>query len=201
MDGKGDYSTVFRDVTFEADAHFVRSEFRGETIFDNVIFEQEANFSGANFEKPNEKGKLNLFLSHVKFANMRIKWDQLSQPMSWVREGKNIPEESVPKPEQLSEVFKNLENYFRGRHQLADANEAHYHRKIVELAEARKTQEWHQRLPIEAEWYSWGWFFSYGTNLWVGSGVVSACLFDLRRRLLCEREFQTTNRSRTDRKF
>jgi len=185
------YFMIFHDVTFEADAYFIETEFFGQAILDNVIFEQEANFSGATFKTSKEKGELILFLSHVTFNNLQIKWDQLREPMSWVKQGKSLPESWVgdenlieffgngdetelemlfPEKEKLSEVFKKLEIHFHSHNELNDANDAHYHRKISELAEARKGGTWLEQVQSETVGFSWGLFFGYGTNLgWAAS--------------------------------
>src|SRR5262249_20186219 len=66
----------------------------------------------------------------------------------------------------VSRILSGLEDSFRARGQLADANAAYYQRRLTELGEARTSQSLPDRLSLEAEWLFWGTICGYGTHLW-----------------------------------
>ena len=181
--------TVFRFLTFEGHADFLRTHFTGPTSLERVTFRKDANFTGAQVKGHAEDGKPAFALSYVNVVNLRTKWSQLADPRLWAynggepirsfvdREdaernterrhpGQDPPTEDRQAFEPLSEVFKSLEATFRSQNQLEDANAAYYAMKIAELQEARRTPQVWQRVGVEAEWMFWGLLCGYGTKLW-----------------------------------
>jgi uncharacterized protein YjbI with pentapeptide repeats len=203
-----EYVTVFRFVTFEGHADFLRTCFAGPTSFERVTFRKDANFTGATVKGHAESGKPAFVFSYVNVAQLRTKWAQLPDPGLWAykggepirsfvdreeakrstegrRQGQDPPAEDRQELEPLSEVFKSLEATFRSQNQLEDANAAYYAMKIAELQEARRTQRVWQRVGVEAEWLLWGVLCGYGTKLWwvvgwaLGVNVLCTVLYSL----------------------
>jgi hypothetical protein len=171
-----DVATVFRFVTFEGNAYFLRTAFCGRTSLERVIFYKDANFTDATFQNYQALGRPGFSLSYVNVMTLRLKWSQLPSPGSWVQnsqppekriqsflKGKEAGGEPL---EPLSEVLKSLEANFRRQNQLGDANDAYYHLKRAELQEAREDLSFWQRLPLEAEWLLLGILCGYGTGFW-----------------------------------
>lgn len=168
---------VLRFVTFEGDAAFVRARFSGRAGLENVKFKGEANFADADFSGLAPARSFEF--SYVEAPDFRIRWPQLPAIDQWVTDGsarvtssmeREMPhpegERPLPSIEPVSRILSGLEDSFRERGQLADANEAYYHRRRTELAEARARQPLMDRLPLEAEWFFWGTICGYGTKLW-----------------------------------
>jgi uncharacterized protein YjbI with pentapeptide repeats len=178
-------ATVFRFVTCEGHAYFLRTAFCGRTNLERVTFHKDANFTDALFFRGHRA--LPVFsLSYVNFATLRLRWSQLPPPASWVQNAhteetihsflerkdqahaqKNQETiEARGEPLQpLSEVFKHLEANFRRQNELEDANEAYYQMKRAKLREAREGQGLWQRLSLEGLWLL-GKPSRYGTGLW-----------------------------------
>jgi uncharacterized protein YjbI with pentapeptide repeats len=193
-----DFATVFRFVTFEGNAYFLRTCFAGRTSLEWVFFHKDANFTSATLKGRVENGRsmFSFFkgsaehdkpvfsLSYVNFANLRITWPQLSDPVSWVskdeehiqsfidlndtkesemsrKQGLESPSEDLQQElEPLSEVLKSFEAHFRGQNQLDDANAVYYAMKIAELQEASEHREdWRsvgRWLGLETIWFFGG---------------------------------------------
>lgn len=172
---------VFRYVTFEKNAYFVRTKLARNTFFEMVNFKQNANFNKADFER--EHGIATHFsFSYVTFKELVLRWRQLPDVAHWVRRPdaeirmlgnrlrmlKFLPEGNpgelgrireelekakaeADKIEPLSEALRNLESNFRKRKLLDDANLAHFHLKEAELGEARIDPETGTWLRIQKE--------------------------------------------------
>ncbi len=173
-----DFTTVFRYVTFEADAYFLRTAFSSRTSFEKVNFKKDADFTDAWFSEGRHDGKPVLSLSYVNFDHLQIRWNQLPDLESWVTGSEDRiksfldspTKTSSGTPELLSLVFKRLEASFRRGGQLREANESYYRMKLSGLEEARDVTAYWHRLFREAEWIVWGIPFGYGTRPWRGLG-------------------------------
>ncbi len=166
------FSTVFRFVTFESDAFFLRTKFLGPMAFEKVNFKKEANFREAAFKKAKK-----FSLSYLNFKDLWIRWAQFPPIESWIKKDENMIksfsdkeiEETETRKEEgienLSKVFKRLEENFRARNLLSDANSAYYHRENAELEE-KKTEKipWWKKL-FRMLWQAWGIISGYGTKI------------------------------------
>lgn len=184
-------AVVFRYVTFESNAYFIRTAFNGNTAFERVNFKKDANFTGANFMHKKNDDKHKFFsLSYISVENLLIKLDQFPNPESWVsasndriksfidsaKEKKKDEKKSKgiekagsregARLEALSEVLKGLEANFRKHNQLADANSAFYYRKRAELKEPRNKEVSWSSFQKKLEWFFWGIPCGYGTKIW-----------------------------------
>jgi hypothetical protein len=168
---------VLRFVTFEGDAAFLRTRFAGRVGLENVKFKGEANFADADFSglAPGRSFEF----SYVEAPDFRIRWPQLPAIDRWITAGsarvtsameREMPsaggERPPPTLEPVSRILSGLEDSFRERGQLTDANAAYYQRRLTELGEARASQSLLDRFSLEAEWLFWGAICGYGTNLW-----------------------------------
>lgn len=189
--GAGMKNTVFRFVTFEADASFGRTRFSGRLALENVKFQSRADFTDADLSGITRGSPPSFSLSYVTFNDLRVEWTQLPRPGLWAQQGEQRittaidpprDDEESPEPlEPLSRVFERLEAGFRDQGQLADANAANYHRKRTELLEARAEGLTWRRLWLEAQWIFWGATAGYGTKLWwiVGWAALIDLVFTL----------------------
>ena len=204
-----DFATIFKFVTFESNANFLKTVFSKGISFERVDFKKKANFIDADFS-----GNRRFILSYVKLNNLLIKLNQLPSLDFWVikaedkikssmdterrkkekkQEGEDVKGsiekikkereeiESRERLEPLSQVLKGLEANFRKQNQLSDANEAYYHMKVAELKEARKEEKPWRRITKEAAWIFWGIPCGYGTKIWwiLGWGIFLDVLFAL----------------------
>jgi uncharacterized protein YjbI with pentapeptide repeats len=80
-----DVATMFRFVTFEGHAYFLRAVFCGRTSLEHVIFQKDADFTDATFQDHQDLGRPGFSLSYVNFTTLRLKWSQLAHPASWVQ--------------------------------------------------------------------------------------------------------------------
>jgi len=166
---------VFYSLTFEGEASFVGSRFRGQTLFDKIRFKEHARFLRARFFRPEDSSPPyppSLFLlSNISFSRLSLSWRQLPRLSSWIKDkdekafeegdlkdlradsevelGKNI--------EQTSDVLAKLETQFRRNNQLQDANSAFYWLKEEERL---KDRGWGRSL-----FFLGRLFFGYGTDL------------------------------------
>jgi len=178
-------AVVFRFITFESDAYFIRAVFAADTAFERINFEEDADFTDAVFSGERNAGKHKLFLSYLNFQNLLINWNQLPNPQFWVSEPKDIKsfvdreedkKESKAKEEveaearkrlqPLFQVIKSLEANFRSRNQLGDANDAYYHMKNAELRENRREKGFMEWFPAQVHWIVWRITCGYGTRIY-----------------------------------
>lgn len=141
----GASTIVFRFVTFESDAYFIRTVFSDKIAFERVNFKKNANFTDTSFISKKNGSKQKFSLSYLNFNNLLIKWSNLPDIKYWVSDHKeritsfaDIKEEKYQREEPLeplSHVLKSLETIFRNQGVLSDANNAYYHRKQTELKE------------------------------------------------------------------
>jgi hypothetical protein len=161
----GDFSdatfglAVFRSITFESNASFIRTKLDDRFALERVNFKGEANFTEADFKgSSGNKSQERFSLSYVNFHNLILNWDQFPPPSCWVRSSdrrilsfvdfenaKNAQKEAAKNAEgkkskveplqPLSQVFKQLETNFRKNDQTDDANKAHYYRIEAEHKE------------------------------------------------------------------
>jgi hypothetical protein len=85
-------ATVFRFVTFEGHAYFLRTAFCGRTSLEQVIFHKDVNFTDATFQDHQVSGRPGFSLSYVNFTTLRLKWSQLAYPASWVQDSNTYEE-------------------------------------------------------------------------------------------------------------
>ena len=182
---EGKLTTVFRYVTFESDAYFIRTEFHSNTAFERIKFKGDANFTDIAF-KDFKRGDAKKFsLSYLTFKHLLLSLDDLPDIQHWVRDDKDrirsfvdAEEDNMAKPtggenlQPLPKVLYSLEEVFHSQNNLNDANKAYYYRKIIELENTRlmkfedtskKITFW-QRVWNEVEWYSWGLPCGYATS-------------------------------------
>jgi uncharacterized protein YjbI with pentapeptide repeats len=175
--------TSLRFVTFEGNAYFLRSKFFGKLFFEDVNFQKMADFTEARLPSRGDASRVFLF-SFVRFAELLLRWRQLPPTSQWI-DFEDIapdhPEDRGVRVEPWSRVLRKFEALFRAQNLLADANEAHYSAKRIELAEARRQKTVWQRLGSEAEWLFWGIPCGYGTRIWriLGGASVICLLFAL----------------------
>jgi hypothetical protein len=65
LEEASDVATVFRFVTFEGHAYFLRAAFCGRTSLEHVIFHKDANFTDAIFQAHQAPGRPVFSLSYV----------------------------------------------------------------------------------------------------------------------------------------
>jgi hypothetical protein len=178
-------AVVFRFITFESDAYFIRAVFAADTAFERINFEEDADFTDAVFSGEKNACKHKLLLSYLNFQNLLINWNQLPNPEFWVSEPKDLEnfgdreeDKKVSKANQeseaearkrlqpLSQVIKRLEANFRSRNQLGDANEAYYHMKNAELTENRREKDFMEWFPAQVHWIVWRITCGYGTRIY-----------------------------------
>jgi hypothetical protein len=181
----GPLATVFRYVTFESDAYFLRTGFDGKTAFERVNFIRGANLTDAVFMERNETDEKTFSLSYLNFNNLLIKWDQFPKTKYWVRttderlkssieiekeneqkDNKKAEPETSERLQPLSQVFTGLEANFRRNNQLSDANQAYYHIKRAELWESNNDDTFLSKFLKNSEWIFWGIPCGYGTKIW-----------------------------------
>jgi uncharacterized protein YjbI with pentapeptide repeats len=174
--------TVMRFVTFEAPVFLSRGQFEGPVVLEHVKFHDRADFTAARF-LPMAGEHKRFALSYVDVAALQLRWSQLPSPRVWWQSD----EERIPTPfgahtipqqvEPPTQVLKRLEDHFRERGELTDANRTYYHRKRIALQEARHHGPIGKRLGREVEWWLWGLTAGYGTRLeWI---LAWALLVDL----------------------
>ncbi len=179
-EGCGDPSlTSLRFVTFEGNAFFLRSQILGDLTLEDVGFNGTADFTDAVLQ--GRRTPARFLLSYLRFADLSIRWDQLPPPERWdnpiARERSGGDAGGRPL-ETLSAALFKLEESFRWKSLLHDANEAHYHAKLAELAQARQEQDLGERWALEAEWLFWGLTSGYGRRIWpLLAGSLLLCLF------------------------
>lgn len=185
------YATVFRFVTFESDAFFIRTEFHGDTVFENVKFKKEANFTNADFNASSVDKKRKFSLSYLNSENLIMKFEQLPEPESWVRDSGDrvksfvdVAEEQKParklestkekELQPISQVLEVFEAAFRNEDKLKDSSQAYYHMKIAEkdekIRDCKKEKKDVLRCLITTgeglEWFFWGIPTGYGTKIY-----------------------------------
>jgi len=190
-------TTIFRFVTFESAADFKRAQFQGNTAFENVTFLQDANFIDADFHAGEEKSDPKFTLSYISYKNLFINWESFPAIQYWrsdvpervksfsdvaeekKRKDKNREEKAGYKLEPLSHVLQSFEENFKANNQLADANQAYYHRKRAELAEAAGGDDFWLKMQRQAEWIFMGIPCGYGTKIcWIiGWSALLTLLF------------------------
>ena len=179
-EGCGDPSlTSLRFVTFEGNAFFLRSQILGDLTLEDVGFNATADFTDAVLQEDETPERF--LLSYVRFADLAVRWDQLPPPQRWSnpvsRTGAGSADGGRPL-EPLSAVLFKLEESFRRKNLLHDANEAHYQAKLAELAKARQERGLGERWALEAEWLFWGLTSGYGRRIWpLLGGSLLLCLF------------------------
>jgi hypothetical protein len=77
-------SIIFRFVTFESNAFFIRTKFYDRFAFERVSLQNEVNFTEANFINTTNNNKKRFCLSHFKFNSLIINWNQFPNPIYWV---------------------------------------------------------------------------------------------------------------------
>lgn len=176
-----------RFVTFEDTVSAQRTNFQKRLSMSGAKFEQGVDFTNATFPKLRKGGKARFALSFVDFGDLRLRWHQLPDPRYWspvqnvTGIAANTKAARSKASEPVSHVLAGLERMFRDRGQLADANNATYHRKRSELAEARRAGWTADRLEKELEWLVWGLTCGYGTKIWwiVGWALLLNLCFTL----------------------
>jgi len=78
------FATVFRFVTFEKDAYFVRSLFSGALELEQLNFKKNTDFTNANLKGKSKKDPLIFSFSYIDFNKLRIRWDQLPDISLWI---------------------------------------------------------------------------------------------------------------------
>jgi uncharacterized protein YjbI with pentapeptide repeats len=209
-------ATVFRFVTFEDNASFLRTHFNGAVGFERVNFRNNASFMDAAFQGSKENGKPFLF-SYVNFNDLKIQWHQMPAQAFWVRSDEKRVKSFVdikaekaaqqdareavrlglkPLPplfeteslQPLSQVFKAFETNLRDQNQLADANAAYYDLKLAELKESHTNKNKMQYLFTQLEWIFWGLSCGYGTKIWriLGWALLFNMIFTVIYTFTCE---------------
>jgi len=191
-------ASVFRFVTFEHGASFIRTDFSGDTAFENVAFSLGANFSEVRFAKDESEAKFSL--SHLTFDKLILDWNNLPKIERWVSESNNRVTSFADKLdiarkqvdlEPLSNVLGSLETAFGVMDQMEDANQASFYKNLAALQEQREAYpvaSWEnvpERLPYELSWLTWGITTGYGTSiwrtlLWTLAGIIIFALLYLR---------------------
>lgn len=181
----GKLATVFRYVTFESDANFIRAEFHSDTVFERIKFKRDANFTDIAF-KDFKRGDTKRFsLSYLTFKHLLLSMDDLPDIQHWVREDKDriqsfadvknnkankTGEENL---QPLTNVLNNLEDVFHSQNNLYDTNKAYYYRKLMELEDIRlmrhvdtsRNKTFWRRVWREVQWCFWGVQCGYATSL------------------------------------
>lgn len=177
-------ATVFRYVIFESDTNFLRTQFFGDTSLERITFKGEANFTDADFSEKDDNDSQRFSLSYLNFKTLRLGFDQLPEPESWVNEPEErlkgfTGKDSTEHLEPLSQVFRGLESNFRALGQLSDANQAYYYMKVAELRETKNGDNGSQKVWKKAEWFFWGVPSGYGTKIWwiIGWSIFFNLLF------------------------
>ncbi len=180
------YGLSLVNVTFEDEAGFLRARLPLSAEFRRVKFRGPADFTDARFVPAGRGGRREEFrFSYVDLgADTRIRWTQLPALNHWKQHASLQP---------LSSVLGGLENFFRGRQLLGDANAAYRHFEAMQRAElnaaasaalgAKGVNLWRAlltpdlldlaTLPVlreallaEAKWLFWGLPAGYGTRIW-----------------------------------
>lgn len=192
------YVSVFRFVTFDSDALFIRTKFLGDIAFERVRFNRDANFRNANLKGRKISYERKICLSYLSYNNLILEWEQLPDLECWISKTENriksfsdiesreeafkrtkeglrkVRKQGIDVLEPLSEVLRSLELNFRNKGSLKDANEAFFHLKIAELSEARQEKDFLDRILKEVEYVFWGRPCGYGTKvLW----ILAWCVF------------------------
>lgn len=184
------YVSVFRFVTFDSDALFIRTAFLGDMALERVKFNREANFRSADFKGKGASCEKRICLSYLSFKKLILAWDQLPDPKYWISQTKNriksfsdieLEAEALHREkeglrkerkgiigelEPLPQVLKSLELNFLSLGQLADANQAYYHMKNAELKEQRNGKAVWQWFPKQVLWIILHKTCGYGTKTW-----------------------------------
>lgn len=174
-----DGTAIFRYITFESDAYFIRTHFAGPLSLETVSFRGFSDWREAAFGTGDDKSPL-LTLSYVSFSEANLRWMQLPPIARWTTGTERIPSFLEPRPAAVhpmqprSQILQDLVNVFRRHNRLADANQVHYHLKRARLMEVRRHRSWADRWPLELEWAAWGLSSGYGTRL---SWIIGWCLF------------------------
>ncbi len=178
----GKLATVFRSVTFESDANFIRTEFHSDTAFERIKFKGDANFTDIGFKDFKHGDTKKFALSYLTFKHLLLSIDDLPDIQHWVRDDKDRIRSFVDVEDNksnktgeqnlqpLTKVLYSLEEVFHSQNNLSDANKAYYYRKLVEHEDARLMK----RVDIwsEMEWFFWGLPCNYATS-WVR--IVVCC--------------------------
>ena len=160
-----DVATMFRFVTFEGHAYFLRTAFCGRTSLERVIFHKDANFTDATFQDHQTSGRPGFSLSYVNFTTLRLKWSQLAHPAFWVqnshmeriesfleREMREASEAQAKRAAQAGD-HKNQKAIDAGREQLEPLSEvfksleANFRRQN-ELDDANEAYYWMKRAEL-----------------------------------------------------
>lgn len=180
----GKLATVFRYVTFESDAYFIRAEFHSDTVFERIKFKGDANFTDIAFKDFKHRDQKKFSLSYFTFKRLLLSMDDLPDIQYWVRDDKDrirsfvdVEDNKANKTgeenlQPLTKVLYSLEEVFHSQNNLNDANKAYYYRKLMELEDTRlmkhvdtsKKITFLQRAWNEVEWYSWGLPCGYATS-------------------------------------
>lgn len=181
------FSIVFKFVTFESDAYFIRTNFSGNTALENINFKKRVDFTDADFTNKMVDCKQNFSLSYINFQNLLIKWGQLPDTNFWMGKTKDKiksfrdiereklkekgeddkkEERSEEKLQPLSQVLEGFEKIFRSQNQLSDANKSYYHMKNAELREKSIGKAFWQWFPGQIHWSLWWITCGYGTKFW-----------------------------------
>lgn len=184
-------AVVFRFVTFEGNASFIRSSFSCDLSLEMISAKGFVNYRDVQFFNEKDKPNQRFLLSYINVPNFYIEWSQVPDISRWVRTedeliysfaDKEIFADSQAKAqkihsdhsiEPISEVLQMFEKAFHNR--LADKNDVIYLRQCLELEEIRASTKFtFYRLQKELEWYLWGMFTGYGTKIWWS---ISWCIF------------------------
>ena len=81
-----DGAVIFRFITFESEAYFIRTIFSSDTEFQRINFKKDVNFTNAVFKTEGGNLKQRFSLSYLNFTKLLISWNQLPKPDIWLRE-------------------------------------------------------------------------------------------------------------------
>jgi len=173
-------AVIFRFVTIKSDMNFIRAVFSCCLSMEMITAKGFINFRDVDFNRTDR-----IMLSYLNISQIYIEWNQIPGIEKWVCEQKDrifsfadkqffnqhrIVDLSI---EPISEVLQMFENIFQNR--LADKNDVIYLKKCIELNEVRQSGIMaFKRLQLELEWFFWGMFTGYGTQIWWISGW---CIF------------------------
>ncbi len=84
---KNHSAVIFKYITFESDAYFIRTTFsiNTDTEFERINFKKDANFTNAKFVTNKGTLKQKFSLSYVNFSKLIISWKQLPNPDIWTQ--------------------------------------------------------------------------------------------------------------------